>query len=396
MLKVLKEKPLLASIVLQGMAVAINSCPDDIDMSDMQGTYLEILRPLKQHLETVRTEQNEYQLIPLLHALSTLLNAMICKNVSELDRQTIFNPLINLLDGLKSHDDTTVVFLAMYAKQALAHIGNNESLAMSIFRRARLAILMAGDIAGGISSADIGKFESAYNNFTAMCDFSVQAEWYSGLAYVDCILEFQNWSAFEAFVLESKFKSDECFLQGICLRLEQIAVIQRNGVHDGAIEFLQALAADSTKMVQKTAQAALMRLRVIDSSGRDLKDSAQHMSKSHSDQPISQVHQDNLPPVWDPVWHTATKSVLLKAVQQNERAKVNIDEMPGQFTKMIENMAIPSSLDDVHEALQSYYKPLLFIRRVSGETLPLESCYINLAVVEAPGQRQKDKQDLEA
>ncbi|KAF9079455.1 hypothetical protein BGX27_006429, partial [Mortierella sp. AM989] len=222
-----------------------------------------------------------------------------------------------------------------------------------IFRRARLAILIAGYIGNGITSHDITKLELAYTRFTEMCDFSEQAEWYLGLAYMDCILELQDWSAFEAFVLESKLRSDECFLQGICLRLEQIAATQRNGVHDGAIEFLQALVAGSTKMVQETARAALKRLGIIDGSGRDSNGSAQYKSKSQSDQPTSQAHRDSLPPVWDPVWHTATRSTLLKAVQQKERAKANIDEMPGHFNKIIENMAISSSLDDVHEALQS-------------------------------------------
>ncbi|KAF9081303.1 hypothetical protein BGX27_004989, partial [Mortierella sp. AM989] len=218
----------------------------------------------------------------------------------------------------------------------------------------------------------------------------------------------------------SKLKSDEYFLQGICLRLEQIAATQRNGVHDGAIEFLKALAADSTKMVQKTAWTAFKRLGDIDSSGRNLMDSAQHMPKSHSDQPISQVHRDSLPPVWDPVWHTATGSTLLKAVQRKKRANVNLDKLPSQLDiinqsikpssdettvesnmtntnidKVIKNRAITSSLDDVNEALQSYYKPLLSIQRISGERLHLESCYINLAVVKAPGQREKDKQDLQ-
>ncbi|KAF9079427.1 hypothetical protein BGX27_006463, partial [Mortierella sp. AM989] len=172
-------------------------------------------------------------------------------------------------------------------------------------------------------------------------------------------------------------------------------------------------------MVQKTARSAFKRLGVIDSSGCDLEDSAQHMSKSYSNQPIPQVHQDSLPPVWDPVWHTATRSTLLKTVQRKERANVNLDNLSSHLDginqsiksssdetaaelnmantdidKIIKDIAVPSSLDDVHEALQSYYKPLLFIRRVSGETLPLETCYINLAVVEALSQREKDKQDL--
>ncbi|KAG0008246.1 hypothetical protein BGZ80_003657, partial [Entomortierella chlamydospora] len=421
MLKVLKEKPLLASIVLQGMAVAINFCPEEINMDDMQGAYLDILRPLKKHLETVRSKKNEYQLIPLLFSLSALLNAMVCKNVSKLDRKTIFNPLVASLKDLESHDDTTVVFLAFYAEQALAYIGNNESLAMSIFRRGRLAIAMAGDIANGISSADLGKFVSAYDNFTAMCDFSVQDEWYPGLAYVDCILEQQNWPAFEEFVLQSKLKSDECFLQGICLRLEQIAATQQNEIHHGAIKFLQTLASSSIKTVQKTANAAIERLGISSSTRVDSKDTMPHMSKVPSVRSIPQAYQDNLPPVWDSIWHTTTRSTLLIAVQQKERTNANLDEMPGRLDDIdqsinsgfaqtstqlaiangnigiiMENIPTQASLDTVQEALRSYYEPSLFIQRVSGKRMDLVSCYINLAIVEARGQREKDKQGLRA
>ncbi|KAF9110285.1 hypothetical protein BGX27_006564, partial [Mortierella sp. AM989] len=421
MLKVIKEKPLFASIVLQGMAVAINSCPDEIDMSDMQGIYLEILRPLLQHLKTLQYKQNQYQLVPLLHSLSAILNAMVCKSVSSLDRETIFNPLYDLLDGLKSHDDTTVIFLAMYAKQALAYIGNNESLAMSIFRRARLAILMAGDIAGAATSVDLNKLESAYDKFTAICDFSEQAIWYQGLAYVDGILELQNWSAFEAFVLQSKLSMDEYFLQGICLRLEQIASTQQDEIRTNAIKFLQAVAASSPKAVQKTAQAALKRMEFAESSVCSSQDSRQQTPEKPFDCLTLQANRDFLLPVWDPIWHRVTRSTLLKAVQQKERTNKNIDEMHGHIVEMksdiesgqaqtmaaldkantnidkvINNLPISSTLGDVEIALQNYYEPLLVIKRVSGKILPLESCYINLAVVEAPDQREKDKQDLKA
>ncbi|KAF9094491.1 hypothetical protein BGX27_001413, partial [Mortierella sp. AM989] len=388
MLKALKEKPLLASTVLQGMAVALNSCPEEINMDGMQGTYLDILRPLKGYLETVRIKQNEHQLIPLLNALSALFNVMVCKEVSALDRLTIFNPLIELFDKMKSHDDTTVVFLALYAKQALTHISNSESLAMSVFRRARLAIVMVGYIVNGVTSTDLSKFETAYNYFTAMCDVAKEAEWYPGLTYVDCILELHNWSEFEAFVLQSKFKSDKCFLQGICLRLEQIAAIQQHEIRNGAIRFLQGLAGNSEEIVQKTAQAALRRLGVNGSTALDLKDATQHLSKMSSDNSVIQAYRDGLPPVWDPIWHKATRSDLLKATQRKERLNMNIDNM-AKDTPTI------ARLGDVHEALQSYYKPSLFIQRVSGGRLDLESCYINLAVVEAPGQRKKDKKHLE-
>ncbi|KAF9151678.1 hypothetical protein BGX20_005355, partial [Mortierella sp. AD010] len=138
-----------------------------------------------------------------------------------------------------------------------------------------------------------------------------------------------------------------------------------------------------------------------------------------SDRLIPQTYQDVLPPVWDPIWHTTTRSTLLKAVQQKEHRNANLDETPDRLDNIdrsihsrfaqtstqlaitntnigiiMENISTPSSLCTVQEALQSYYEPSLFIQRVSGKRVDLESCYINLAIVEAPGQREKDKQDL--
>ncbi|KAF9347540.1 hypothetical protein BGX26_000983 [Mortierella sp. AD094] len=54
------------------------------------------------------------------------------------------------------------------------------------------------------------------------------------------------------------------------------------------------------------------------------------------------------------------------------------------------------SFNHVQVVLQTYYESSLTIQRVSGKTLSLDSCYINLAIVEAPDQRQKDKEDLKA
>ncbi|KAI8600250.1 NACHT domain-containing protein [Dissophora ornata] len=53
-----------------------------------------------------------------------------------------------------------------------------------------------------------------------------------------------------------------------------------------------------------------------------------------------------------------------------------------------------SSLEDIQAALKTYYAPYLFILRVSGDELDLETCFVNLAIVEAPAQRQMEKQYL--
>ncbi|KAF9991643.1 hypothetical protein BGZ79_004189, partial [Entomortierella chlamydospora] len=78
---------------------------------------------------------------------------------------------------------------------------------------------------------------------------------------------------------------------------------------------------------------------------------------------------------------------------------ISNSEVPIRYDKIpIKSDLSPTLLnfDHVQLALQAYYEPYLKIQRVSGDTLSLESCYINLAIVEAPYQRQKDKEDLMA
>ncbi|KAF9342786.1 hypothetical protein BGX26_006845, partial [Mortierella sp. AD094] len=54
------------------------------------------------------------------------------------------------------------------------------------------------------------------------------------------------------------------------------------------------------------------------------------------------------------------------------------------------------SFNHVRVVLQDYYESSLIIQRVSGDSLDLESCYINLAIVEAPDQRQMEKEERKA
>ncbi|KAF9380274.1 hypothetical protein BGX21_002411, partial [Mortierella sp. AD011] len=415
LVKIMEDSPLAPIIALQGLAVAINSCPDGIDMNGMQGVYLDILRPLKQRLEFVRSEGNEGQLVPLLYALTALLNAMVCRNVHGLNREGVFNPLNDILDGLKGHDNPTVRFLALYAKQGLAYVGSDESFEMGIYRRGKLAIAVALNISQGISNIDLGEFVTAYNRIMEMCDFNIPHTWYPGLVYVDCALDLQDWSRFEKFVLESKLKSDECFLQGVCLRLEQVAVTQSvEEIRDGAIEFLYSLSMNPSKQVRLAAVAVLERLVSRDCTRHSNTHTKHHVKAIKCTCTTYQDTRFCPPPVWDPSWHATSTGVLLKAVQQKKRNDKNTNETPAKLDNikeavsfhasniqagvdfLVENTNSESSSDEVRAALESYYKSSLVIRRVSGAELDLDLCYINLVVVEARGQREKDKSNLKS
>ncbi|KAF9079712.1 hypothetical protein BGX27_006054, partial [Mortierella sp. AM989] len=139
------------------------------------------------------------------------------------------------------------------------------------------------------------------------------------------------------------------------------------------------------------------------------------------------VSQDDLPPVWDPFWHTTENNILLQAARDKEQggeamdvfhthfkdssvqaqprgsmveeiveieSRMDNDYLQQEDIAMTHNLPIDSNQDEVHTAFKAYYKPYLSIQRVSGDMLDLKACYINLAIVEARDQREQDKAEL--
>ncbi|KAF8915295.1 hypothetical protein BGZ58_005507 [Dissophora ornata] len=130
--------------------------------------------------------------------------------------------------------------------------------------------------------------------------------------------------------------------------------------------------------------------------------------------------QDDLRHIWDPVWHATPKGTLLKAVQDRDQRDANMDNQPVQFMDIKQKIQSSgsevkgavdqigaqlkadarasrpsqSSLEDIQSAFKKYYAPFLVILRVSGDKLDLGTCFVNLAIDEAPAQREKEKQYL--
>ncbi|KAG0198267.1 hypothetical protein BGX28_008282, partial [Mortierella sp. GBA30] len=412
---VLKDKPLLSSIPLQGLAVILDSLPDEIDLGSLHGAFVDILKHLQGFLGAICTTNNNLQLVPLLVALNSLLDAMVRRGVSGLDRISIYDVLRSRLSGLASHPSVVVCFLTLYAKQALAIIGNDESLPMEIFRRGKLIFALAGGIWKLATELDLSSTESAYENIKELFDVSIQDRWYLGLIFVDNLVGQQSWRQLEEFVLHSKLQSDVCFLLGVTLRLEQIAVVQKDiAISNGAIKLLIALGTKPIPLVAEMVQSTLLRLEISEGSTDGTKDSMRTPFISKS----SISSESDLRPVWDPAWHTTPKGKLFTAVRNRDQRHANVDCLPDQFKDIretiqsngsevkgavdqiariiIASVSSQPSLDDIQSALKTYYTHYasLDILRVSGDKLDLETCFVNLAIVEAPAQREKEKQDL--
>ncbi|CAO3572851.1 unnamed protein product [Mortierella alpina] len=196
---------------------------------------------------------------------------MVRRQVSGLDREDVYSDLRTRLTALTTHPNVMVCFHALYAKQALAIIGNDESLSMSAFHRGKLAFTLAGNLSNVANSFDPANAESAYQNFKELFDIAIQDHWYQGLIYVDYL----------------------------------IAVVQMDvAVKESANKFLSALGEITIPLVLEVIQGALQRLGKLDGSAGGLKDDATTFNTRQSD----------LRPVWDPTWFTDTKGILLKTV----------------------------------------------------------------------------------
>ncbi|KAF9343547.1 hypothetical protein BGX26_005570, partial [Mortierella sp. AD094] len=159
----------------------------------------------------------------------------------------------------------------------------------------------------------------------------------------------------------------------------------------------------------------------------EIKEASNHHEQAIGDHPINAQERPKEPPLSEPsLKRKASCNTFPEELETPNKSAKHIFEMPicpsqeiisvspysskltpdNQATsnsevaihsdKTSDSSPTPLSFNHVQVALQTYYEPYLKIQRVLGDTLSLESCYINLAIVEAPDQRQKDKEDLKA
>ncbi|KAF9434259.1 hypothetical protein BGZ76_008316 [Entomortierella beljakovae] len=411
LLQQIKDKSILLEELLQGLAVIFSSMPEELDMEGRYGAFLNILGVLADCLKGRHNDNNSIQLHHILLAISSLLNAMVIRKVFSLDRAGVFNPLKIQLNSFCISPDTTVCFLASYAKEALICVDNDETVVMSLFRRAFAGLSLFFNIKKMVSGdIDPSKFKDMLQQARDILEVNLQSAWYQGLLYLDSLIALQEWARFEEFVRNSKFKSDPSFLQGVCLRLEQIASTTTDlEIRNGALIYLYYFRADPREIVRDVAQRVLENLGMpVPTSNSASSANAQIIPRpvTHFIGPVRQI-----PPVWDPFWHSPGKSTLLEEVLLKKTNESIIGNLPENLQRIEDKISsgfrdvlkginelkhIPAELSEVREVLRGYYAEKLWIQRISNkeERLDLNKCYINLAIVEAPNQREKVRKDL--
>ncbi|CAO3568618.1 unnamed protein product [Mortierella alpina] len=388
---------------LDGLAQLIQrAAPGSINSGDL----VDILRVLHKRLQATHSESvsHRYQ---LLLAVSRVLDAMVDANIGDVDRINLHEPLTDLLRVSESSKDPYLSFEAAYATQALLNVSDDESIWHAGFRRVWLVLTVGAAFAKVPDPTEIkGALEGLEKLYEAgkratntlkdalkaiktgeTAEFTVEeglkfkSAWYRALRTAELCIQTGKLVYFKDLVTTTRCRQHPMFQMGICRLLGQFAADARWGLEarQSAVAFIEGLyRTDNIWDRQKDVDQVIFDVltNVVSNHGTDF-EAAQVLLEVMRKQntALTQTvnlhsHPSNKIQPRDPACHTPPEGILLKAVQRGP------------------------DMEDIQSALKTYYARNLSILRVSGESLPLETCFVNLAIVEAPAQREKDKQDL--
>ncbi|GJJ77534.1 hypothetical protein EMPS_09893 [Entomortierella parvispora] len=386
--------------VMQGAA------PGSISSNDLVVVLQSLLKKLQStHPESTRDRHH------LLLAISQVLDTMADTDIGSLDRDALHAPLKDLLQELESSEDPYLTFQAEYATQALLNVPDDETVLKAGFRRLWSGLKVVAGFANILDPTAIKDSLEALENlyesgkegarllkelrssirnndhptFSMKEGLRFKKAWYDAVRRAEMCIKAGGLVEFRDLVTTTSYRHQFQFQWGICQLLGQFATDTQWDLEarKEAIVFLGELYMDSKLWNQREGVDQVIfdiLANVTTNDGDNFEGATSLLKKMKKQSPELKSNVDPQSPLWnnfqpwDSSGYTTAKFTLLKTVQIQYPWKPR--------------------LYGIHKALKAYHAPELVIRRVSGDTLDLETCFVNLAIVEAPAYRQKEKEDL--
>jgi len=246
---------LLKFQLLEGLAQLIQGAePGHLGADDL----VKILELISTRLRDTH-QQSTHHMHQLTLAVSNVLDAMADTNVTDLDRETLHEPLSNYLGELKKSSDPYLVYQAAYAYQALLCVPDNETKWQAAMRRTGTVIKGVSGLVSGVKGFDLNKFivglgdiqkgfevvfqavqltKSAYDDISSLTEggkrfmdclkegfsFDLKRDWYSALRGADVLIRDGELATFKELACKAPCRLDPAFQWGVCQRLGVIAV----------------------------------------------------------------------------------------------------------------------------------------------------------------------------
>ncbi|KAJ5679176.1 hypothetical protein N7462_007420 [Penicillium macrosclerotiorum] len=366
-----------------------------------------VLDSLRERLEKAAHRAEVATQYHLCRVLSRLLDAMLDIKITGLNREYLHQPLLLKLRGLQNNQEPRLAEAAGYAYQGLLSISNDEGTFEAFWRHTGTLVLAASKIAGAVPTLDpskifdatpevmnllstissmVGGVQRIYSAsqeskdvVEALRALSRQEGWYVALRYSEILLTAGAYQMLEDFIQRSPCYDMERFWSGLLAQLER-AWVGGSSHTKGSVKRVIEIAIPLIKAKYGLAQRWI---GVV----ADTLD-----QPTWRPEPVDVRHKIRF---WKNDDYNSGNLLVFSAVDsslQADPSKLLLKALPGCEEAM--RFYVDSELR------RQYTKGgLLEIKRLSGELLDMEQCYINLTLVEHSGgleSGQKDKNQASA
>ncbi len=209
----IRDKVLLDGNLLDGLAEVLRHAnPALLNADDLS----KILDVISEKLTNLHQQGSEKTLLSLIQGISKVLAAMADANVKGLSRVEQHEPLYQSLSALIEGAEFHCRQAALYARQALVRVPDDETKLQSAIRR----IIKIGQGLNSLNDAFQQKSPlellNAFISFKEAFKYQVrQKSWYDALHYAELLIECNHFTGFEEFIKSSEYYTQEGMLYGI-------------------------------------------------------------------------------------------------------------------------------------------------------------------------------------
>lgn len=368
------------------------------------------LNALSKYLTSSNNESRLRDSYLLTRAIGAVLDAMVDCEVEGLDRVQLHGPLQEKLRGLEDHDEPRMAQAARYALQALHRVPDNEGPWEEVFRYGGLTINIVAQLSGAVAKLDLGQLIDAgpdllklfgrfgealkggkeiwdtHQDFqellNGMRGVSEKRGWYDTLRLTNIFIHLEAYEGLKEFISPFKGKPLKCctkreFWCGLFSQLEQqwFAHVTSRDRIERFLDWTLELPA-MKKLCKECDITRAWVILVADSTERPKWKNALPTKKRGM---LSRFR------------HSKEAQSRLKSIFGGAETRYRKPEAHGG-SPLLQNAMQTCSEAQLFYAdalVAQYYTEgkLLHVRRISGDDVPIENCYVNLSLIEDRAER---------
>ncbi|KAL5365531.1 hypothetical protein BJX96DRAFT_179928 [Aspergillus floccosus] len=337
-----------------------------------------LLSTLQRRLDFACQQNDQQAQYELICTLSLVLDAMADIGISKLSRESLHQPLLKLLKNLKGDKELHLAQAAVYARQALLGISDDDTVLDASLRGALRVMDLALMAFGAVSSHDLHKlFEAAKGVFAGARDLKGYARdafkarrgshWYMALRMTDILFRSRAVDKMVEFIeIATRDNKSEELLCGLYAQLEQ------------GEEYLSLR--DFKRIYDAIPGSKSDRVRAW----------AQYLTERHDHLQPNQVggsHSGH--PLPDKSDYTWALDRFCWNASTGEHSESTSRILMGQVYRKCDSARRFYTRNALLQHYARNANERLNIQRVDGNLLPMDRCYINLAIVDHGKNGQK-------